>query len=287
MDSVDETPQEEPAAFQFDLFGLDRIKLGEGYAALARLDLDKAASIFGDLVRDDPQFADAVDGKAMALAWGDVLRGIESLNGAAAALSLWEKIRSFSFGQWGDGLRKALVKKVIDLVGDNDDFFIPPDLCLGFLHIDVMQYERAEDSLRKLLEKHPDNARLLCLLGNALVPQRRRSEARVYYAKAFLRSPREASEAGANDDELAAIIRREGPYLTPIHGLLEGVLPLVDTAAIVAVDQDHAGMLEIYRALSRADAARVKRDHRMMVEERKILKELSAEVFDAYITRLI
>lgn len=286
MDSVDETRQEEPAAFQFDLFGQDRIKLGDGYASLAKLELDKAASIFGDLIRDNPLFADAADGKAMALEWGDALWGIESLNDEAAALSLWEKIGSFSFGQWGDGLRKALVKRVIDLIGDNENFFIPPDLCLGFLHIDVMQYEQAEDSLRKLLEKHPDNARLLCLLGNALVPQRRRSEARVFYAKAFLRSPREASEAGPNDDELAVIIRREGPYMTPVYGLLEDVLPLVDAAAIVAVDQDHARTLEIYRALSRADAARGKRDHRKMVEERKILKELSTEVFEAYITRL-
>ena len=38
MDSVDETRQEEPAAFQFDLFGQDRIKLGDGYASLAKLE---------------------------------------------------------------------------------------------------------------------------------------------------------------------------------------------------------------------------------------------------------
>jgi tetratricopeptide (TPR) repeat protein len=286
MDSVDETGREEPAALQFDLFGQARIKLGDGYASLARLDLDKAASIFGDLIRDNPQFADAADGKTMALEWGDALWGIESLNCEAAALSLWEKIGSSSFGQWGDGLRKALVKRVIELIGANEDFFIPPDLCLGSLHIDVMQYEQAEDSLRKLLEKHPDNARIFCLLGNALLPQRRRSEARGFYAKAFVRSPREAGEAGPNDDELAAIIRREGPYMTPVYGLLEDVLPLVDAAAIVAVDQDHARTLKIYRALSRAEAAREKRDHRKMVEERKVLKELSPEVFEAYITRL-
>jgi tetratricopeptide (TPR) repeat protein len=287
MDSVDETSQEGLAEFQLDLFGQDRIKLGEGYAALARLDLDKAASIFGDLVRENPQFADAADGKAMALEWGDALWGIESLNSEAAALALWEKVGSSSFGQWGDGLRKALVRRVISLIGKNEDFFIPPGLCLGSLHIEVMQYEQAESSLRKLLEKHPHNARLLCLLGNSLVPQQRRSEARVFYAKAFLRSPREASAEGPNDDELVALIRREGPYMTPVYGLLEEVLPLVDVGATVAVDQYHDQALEIYRSLLRAEAAREKRDHRKMVEERKILKALSPEAFEAYINRLI
>ncbi len=284
---MEELSDEKTVESQLDLFGQDRIKLGEGYAALARLDLDKAASIFGDLIRENPQFADAADGKTMALEWGDVLWGIESLNSEAAALSLWKKVGSSSFDQWGDGLRKALVRRVISLIGNNEDFFIPPDLCLGSLHIEVMQYEQAERSLRKLLEKHPDNARLLCLLGNSLAPQQRRSEARVFYAKAFLRSPREASAGGPNDDELAALIRREGPSMTPVYGFMENVLPLVNIVAPVAVDQDHDQALKIYCSLSRAEAAREKRDHRKMVEERKVLKELSPEVFEAYITRLM
>jgi len=286
MDSADETCQEKPATFQFDLFGQDRIKLGDGYAALARLDLDKAASIFGDLIREDPQFTDAVDGKTLALEWGDMLWSIDALDSEAAALALWQKVRSSSFGKWGDGLRKALVKKVIGLIGDNEDFFIPPDLCLGSLHIDVLQYEEAEHSLRKLLEKHRDNARLLCLLGNSLVPQQRRSEARVLYAKAFLHSPCEANAAWLSDDELAAIIKREGPYMTPVYGLLEDLLPPVDVTATVAVDRDHGRALEIYRTLIRAEGAREKRDHRNMVEARKILKALSPEVFEVYIDRL-
>lgn len=285
--SVKELSDEETVECQLDLFGLERIKLGEGYAALARLDLDRAASIFGDLIMENPDFAEAAEGEAMALEWSDALRATGSFTPEAAALSLWERLRSFSFGRWGDELRKALVRRVINLIGNNEDFFIPPDLCLGSLHIDVMQYEQAERSLRKLLEKHPDNARILCLLGNSLVPQQRRSEARLLYAKAFLRSPREASEAGPNDDELAAIIKREGPYMTPLYGLLEDVLPLLDVGATVAVDQDHDHALEIYRALVRAEAARKKRDHRKMVEERKVLKELSPGVFEVYIARLI
>jgi hypothetical protein len=74
--------------------------------------------------------------------------------------------------------------------------------------------------------------------------------------------------------------------MTPVYGLLEEVLPLVDVGATVAVDKDHDRALEIYRSLLRAEAARKKRDHRNMVEERKILKALSPEAFEIYINRL-
>ena len=70
---MEKAVDEEAVEVQLDLFGLERIKLGEGYAALARLDLDKAASIFGDLIRENPGFAEAAEGKSMAVEWSDTL----------------------------------------------------------------------------------------------------------------------------------------------------------------------------------------------------------------------
>lgn len=271
---------------QLDLFGQERIKLGEGYAALARLEPDKAAAIFGDLVRENPDFADAAEGKAMAIEWGDSLWEIESLKPEAAALSLWDKVRSASFGFWGDGLRKALIRRAIDLIWNTEDFFIPPALCLGFLHFEAGQYEQAERALRKLLEKHPDNIRLLCLLGNSLVLQRRPAEARSLYAKALLRSPGDLDAGAFSDDATAALVRMHGCCLAPIYGWMEGVLPLLDAGQETAHDQEHDRALGIYRVITRAERALKRRDHAGMVEQRKILKELDPEFFAAYLARI-
>lgn len=272
---------------QLDLFGWERIKLGEGYAALEMLDLEAAAAVFSDLMRQKPGFPDAVQGYAMAVEWGDRLWEMEPLRLETEALALWERIRSYPFGPWGGGLRKALIKKLISVVEQNVDFYVPPDFCLGLFYIETMQYDQAEGALRRLLEKHPNNARLLCLLGNALSLQRRPSEARALYAKALLIAPRDVGAGGLEDGELAAIIREVGPHVAPIHGWLRGVLPMVDITVPSPGDHDHDTALKTYRTLVDAESARKKRDHRRMVEQRRLLKETAPEVLEAYLNRIV
>lgn len=272
---------------QLDLFGWERIKLGEGYAALARLELERAAAVFGDLLRQKPDFTDAKEGCAMAMAWGDVLWEMETRSQETAAAFLWERIRSYSFGPWGGDLRKALVRRLIAVAGRDADFYAPPDFCLGVLHLEVGEHERAEASLRGLLQKHPDDARLLLHLGNALFLQRRASEARVFYAKALLGSPAVMGAAGWEDGEVAALIRETGPQMAPVHGWLRGILPMVDVDVQAAVDQGHERTLRVYRALLHAESARMKRDHRGMVEHRRFLKDTAPEILEAYLRRIV
>lgn len=283
---VEELSDEETVECQLDLFGQDRIKLGEGYAALARLDLDKAASIFSGLIMENPDFAEAAEGKAMAMEWSDALWQIESLKPEVAAVSLWERIRSSSFGQWGGGLRKALTKKLIALIGSDHDFYAPPDLCLGYLYYELADYELAENSYRRLLNKHPDDSRFLCRLGNSLFLQKRLSEARRCYTRALLMAPGEIDPMTLEDGELRSIIKEVGPFTAPIHGWLRGALQLLDCSEADPENGEHERALLIYRTISLTEEARRKREHREMVEQRRALKEIAPEVFEEYIARL-
>ena len=271
---------------QLDLFGLDRIKLGEGYAALARLDLDRAASLFSDLALEKPDFGDATQGYGMAVAWSDILWELETRGPQEAAVFLWEKIQTYAFGQWGSGLRKALIRKLTGLVGDDARFYVPPDLCLGFLFFELADYERSEDAYRRLLEKHPNNVKLMCRLGNSIFLQRRRSEARHYYVQALLTSPHDVKPGELDDAALKSIIKESGVCLAPVYGWLRDVLPLLDSVDVQSKDEEHAKALMIYRAVLLAESARKKRDHRDMVEKRRNLKEIAPEIFKEYIARL-
>jgi tetratricopeptide (TPR) repeat protein len=274
---------EEPAGEeQLDLFGQDRIRLGEGYAALARLDLDRAATIFNGFALENPAFGDAKQGFAMASAWSDILWDLETRGQQDAAVFLWEKIRTYDFGQWGNGLRKALIRKLTGLIGDAG-FYVPPDLCLGFLFFELADYERSEDAYRSLLKISPNEARLLCRLGNSIYLQRRRTEARHHYVQALLASPRDVDPSMIEDAELRDIIKEYGVCPAPAYGWLRGLLPLIDLADIQATDEEHAKALAIYRAVLDAESARRKRDHRDMVEKRRNLKEVAPELFQEYI----
>jgi tetratricopeptide (TPR) repeat protein len=272
---------------QLDLFGIDRIKLGEGYAALKQLDLDRAASIFNELILENHDFSDANQGYAMAVEWSDTLWDVETRIHQESATVLWHKIQTYPFGQWGGELRTALIRKTIALIDGDATFYIPPDLCLGYLFLELADYERAEGAYRQLLEKQPNDTKLICRLVNSIFLQKRQSEARHYYAKALLAFPLEAHPNSLEDTEVKDIIKECGVLLAPVYGWLRGVLPLVDIDDIRAMDEEHAKALIIYRSVYLAESARKKRDHQDMVVKRRDLKQLAPEVFEEYITHFV
>lgn len=271
---------------QLDLFGLDRIRLGEGYAALARLDLDRAASIFNGLTIENPDFTDAKEGFAMGAAWGDILWELENRSPQDALVFLWEKIQSYDFGQWGSGLRKALIKRLIGMIGDDNQFSVLPNLCLGFLHAELGEYERAENAYRHLLERHPDDMKILCRLANSLFCLKKRSEARHCYTHALLSAPAQVEACDLEDMEVGRIVKECGSVMAPVYGWLRDILPLIDTGDIRPNGPEHQKAVIIYRIITAAEEARRKGDHRIMVEQRRILKETSPEVFEEYLEML-
>lgn len=80
---------------QLDLFGWDRVKVGEGFSALGRLDLPRALVIFEEPLARWPGHPGASAGLAMAAAWDDALRETERLQKREAAATLWERIKSY------------------------------------------------------------------------------------------------------------------------------------------------------------------------------------------------
>ncbi|MGD0265292.1 MAG: tetratricopeptide repeat protein [Candidatus Methylomirabilota bacterium] len=271
---------------QLDLFGWDRVKVGEGFGALGRLDLPRAFAIFEEALSRWPGHPGASAGLAMAAAWDDALRETERLQTREAAATLWERIKSYPFGPWGQAFREGLIQRVIGLLEGDSHLYVPPDLCLGRLLLELEDHGRAEEALRGLLGRHPLGARLLVCLGNCLFRQGRTGEARVVYAKALLAAPWEVEPEGIEDKELSGAIADQDVYSGAVWGWLRGVLPLVDVEVGSPHDEKHEGSLQVYQTVRRAEQARANGAHGEMVDQRRLLRQLAPAVFLAYMGRL-
>jgi len=188
---------------QLDLFSQDRIRVREGFSALARLDLTGAAATFSEVLSRWPGHPDASAGLRMAAAWAVSLEEVETLQRQDAAAALWERIKVYAFGQRGEASRRGLIRKAIALLEDDCYSYLPPDVCLGCFLLAVDDHGGAEAALRRLLERRPFDGRLW-----------------------------------------------------------------------------------VYRALGRAERGRAKCAHEEMVEQRRLLKQLSPAVFREYMGRL-
>ena len=275
--------EEEP---QLNLFSWDRVKVAEGYSVLAGLDFAKAQATFQNLLSKWPGHPDASAGLGMAATWAAFLREAEALQKRDAIVSLWERIRSYSFGQSGHALRRALLQRVVALAEVDADLYVPPDLCLGRLLLEIENYGRAEAAFRHLLEIHPRDGRIFVWFGNCLFRQQKTSEARVVYARALLSASSEVRPEEIEDEELVKAIADEEVYSAAIWGWLRGVLPLVEVEEAPRLDQKHEEALRAYQTVRRAERARAKGAHDEMVEQRRLLRELAPAVFLQYMGRM-
>jgi tetratricopeptide (TPR) repeat protein len=271
---------------QLDLFTWDRIKVGEGFRALARLDLAKAVGMFEDVLSKWHGHPDAAGGLRMAGAWGESLRRAETLQKEDAVAFLWERIECYPFGHSGQALRRELILRAIALMEGDCYLHIPPDLCLGRLLLEVEDYSQGEEALRRLLERRPADGRLLICLGNCLLRQGRKTEARVVYARAFLSSPWEVELGEIDDKDLVGAIADEDIYSAAVCGWLRHVLPFVDVAVGSPHDGKHKEALLVYQTVRRAERARGKAAHEEMVQQRRLLKEIAPTVFFEYMGRM-
>ncbi len=271
---------------QLDLFTWDRVKVREGFAALARLDPTQAVRIFEDVLSRWHGHPDALVGLRMARTWDEFLRQAATLEQGDAAASLWERIRAFPFGSSGQALRRALLERAIVLLDGDCYLHIPPDLCLGRLLLEIQEYAKAEKALTRLLERRPGDGRLLVCLGNCLFRQHKTPEARGVYARALLSAPWEVELGEIEDKELVGALAHEDVYSAAIRGWLRRVLPLVDVQVKSPHDSRHAGALLVYQTVRRAERARARGAHEEMVAERRLLRQADPTVFQEYMARL-
>jgi tetratricopeptide (TPR) repeat protein len=183
-------------------------------------------------------------------------------------------------------LRKRLIRLAIALLDGDPHRYVPPDFCLGRLLLEVEEYDGAARALGQFLDRHGPHGGMMVSLGNCLFRQDKKTEARLWYAKAFLLVPREVERDQIEDSELVQTIADEDVYSAAVRGWLRRTLPLVELKVELPHDRNHAEALLVYHTLIRAEKARAKGDHDAMVEQRRLLKQLAPGVFLEYMGRL-
>jgi tetratricopeptide (TPR) repeat protein len=273
-------------SLQLNLFSWDRVQVGEGLEALAHLDFRKAEGIFKGLLSRFPGHPEASAGLTMATDWASVLGTTSVLEKPDAAAALWAATKGYTFGPGNEKFRKALIRRAIGLLDGDPHLYLPPDVCLGRLFLEVEEYEAAERALGQVLDAHGTHGGLMICLGNCLFRQRKKTEARFAYARAFLLVPWEIERDQIEDRELAQAIAEEDTYWAAAYGWLRRLLPLIDVQVESPHDKNHEEALLVYDTLRSAETARVKGDHAAMVEQRRRLKRLAPGVFLEYMGRL-
>lgn len=268
---------------QLSLFQWDLIAVGKGYKSLARLDFNDARSRFSVVLKDLPGHPEAGRGMRDLHVWEGVFRDMAGMEPESALSFLWKKIAGFPFGnsESYQTLRLNLIRHLLALMADRPTFYVPPDLCSGYLHLQLGDYAAAETHLRLVLGCLPENGRLHGYLADALWMQGRREIAGAFYAKALLLAPHDVAVETIHNRPLAAVIYEYGRDLAPIYGFLEGLLPLVEQENKPVTREARA-----YELLRRAEQARRLGNHHAMVAARRDLKNLAPDVLQDYLDRL-
>jgi len=265
---------------QLHLFQWDLIEAGNGHACLAKLDFDQAEAHFSRVLVALPGHQMAESGLRSVQYWQQVFEAIDDVERVEAFTCLWQRIKAFSFPatEASRMLRANLIRHLLFLINGTATLYVPPDLCSGYLHLQLGEYLTAETHLRTLIECSPDNGRLYGYLADALWLQGRREIAGGVYATALLVDPQQVNVSDLCNRQLAQVIEQHGAALAPVYGFLRGVLPLVDQE--LATDN---AATKIYALLRQAERALHGNDGATMGNVRRELQQLAPEVLDDYL----
>lgn len=267
-------------SMQLNLFQWDLVEVGNGYRRLADLDFAQAQSHFFRVTTALPNHQAAEAGLRAACYWQETFTTLPTLQGERGVAFLWQRVRTFDFGGNANhiDLRANLLRKLQSVMKSAALEYLPPDLCLGSLSLQLGDYVTAEQQLRRLIEAFPQDGLLYGYLADALWMQQRHELANSLYATALLLAPELMTSHVVCNQRLAALVADHGAVLAPVYGYLNGVVPLVEQEFAAATEA--AG---IYALLRQVERARYRGDHAAVVTARKQLGELSPEVFEAYL----
>ncbi len=265
---------------QLQLFQWDLLETGNGHACLARLDFDQAEAHFNRVLGALPGHQVAEAGLRSVQYWQQALSDAEGVEEIEVLTGLWQRIEAFTFPatEASRMLRANLIRHLLSLMNGVTTLYVPPDLCSGYLYLQLGEYLAAETHLRALIENCPGHGRLYGYLADALWLQGRCEIAGGVYATALLVAPQQVNVDALCNRQLAQIIARHGVDLAPVYGFLRGVLPLVDLE--IAVD---AEATKIYSLLRQAESALLCQDAESIIRFRRELAVLAPEVLDAYL----
>lgn len=271
---------------QLNLFQWDMLAVGSGCQRLAALDFATARAEFARILAVAPEHREAGRGLADADFWEEALAQAAGQAGNDAPLFLWRRISEFTFSgaEWGQALQKTLLRRLLAMLADRPDFYHPPDLCRGYLHLQLGEYRAAATELRRLLARQPENGRLWWYLGDALWSGRRGGAAEAY-ARALLTAPHEVAVDAMRHAELARLIREHGPEMAPVQGFLADLLPLPELPE-PPENRPRSRTAQICELLRQAEDARRAGDDDRTIAARRRLQELSPETLRDYLAWL-
>ncbi len=271
---------------QLNLFELDSMAVGQGYQSLAQFDFAEARSHFSQALALCPGHAEGERGLEETEFWQAKFQEAAGLSPEAALILLWEHVAAFPFVNSGNhhDLHHSLLHSLLSLLmqmKDGERWYQAPNLCRGYLHLQLGENRAAARSLRVLLEDHPGNGLLHRYLGDALWRQGREDVARVEYAAALLLAPHEIAAGTIPLPQLEGVIMEYGPTLAPIYGFFAGIFPLVELPCPPAGTEARA-----CEWLRQAELARSLGDHPSMVAARRALKDVAPEILADYLAWL-
>jgi len=271
---------------QLNLFQWDMVAVSNGCQHLATLDFAAARAHFARVLAAKPEHREAGRGLADADFWEETLAEAAGQAGEQAAPFLWRRIGEFPFAdaEWGQALRKSLLRHLLAILNDWPDFYQPPDLCRGFLYLQLDEYRAAAAELRRLLVRQPENGRLWGYLGDALWSGRQGGAAEAY-ARALLTAPHAVAVDAMRHADLVGLIREHGPEMAPVQGFLAGLLPLPELPE-PAENRPRSKMVQICEIMRQAEEARHSGDDDRTITARRRLRELSPETLRDYLAWL-
>lgn len=267
---------------QLGLFTPEVAEVEAGFAALGRLELDRAEALFAGIVEREPGNEDGHVGLAAVAHWRDVCDQLALLPALERAVATWREVRACPEALNTRALRRRLLEDVLGILELEASPTPCPDLCVADVLLALHRSGEARRWLEWATRAAPQSARLFALYGNSLYDVSV-SQARACYSRGLLVDPTLSEWRDVAWLELARWVDEAGGALAALKLWATGQLPLPppDVAA-----EPHPSLAEVWRAMATAEFERRRGGHEDAIGHRRRLLELAPEVFHLYMARL-
>jgi tetratricopeptide (TPR) repeat protein len=273
---------DDPFGVQLGLFTPEVAEVEAGFAALGRLELDRADALFAGIVEREPDNEDGQVGLAAVSHWRRTCDQLASLPALERAMATWCAVRDCPAPLITRTLRRRLLEEVLGLLELQASPVRCPDLCVADVLLALHRPGEARRWLEWATRSAPGSARLFTLYGDALYDVSV-SQAKACYSRGLLVDPTLPEWRTVAWPELAGRVADAGGATAALELWAAGQLPMPPPDAAV---QPHPSLAEVWRAMAHAEAERRRGRHDEAIDHRRLLLELAPEIFHQYMARL-
>lgn len=281
---VGAAPEDDPGMpVQLGLFSPDRQEVEAGFAALGRLELERAETLLRGLLERDPCSDDGREGLEAVAHWRTVLEAVATLPAVERAHALWRAVSGCPPRLLTRSLRARLLEDVLETLETQAAPLPCPELCAADVLLALGRERTARSWLEWAVRHEPRAARLQLLLGDACWMTASAGPARSAYSRGLLLDPTLERWRDVVWIELRRKIRSAGGDRTALELWAAGGLPLPPPDA---AGPAHPLVAEVWAAMAAAHEAAARHRHDEAVRHRMRLRELDPEIFKRYMARL-